>query len=104
MCYRVYNYLAAPRGPWDFQGKTMKSTVVFVSAILAPLALLTGCATTESVWVKSGSSQQTFNMDMGQCRAQAFSFPGAPLIQRAIVQSSCMEGKGWEREEQPIKR
>lgn len=81
----------------------MKSKV-FIAAVLASLALLTGCATTEAVWVKDGSNQQSFTMDMGQCRAQAFAFPGAPLIQRVIVLEACMEGKGWEREEHPIKR
>jgi hypothetical protein len=34
---------------------------------------------------------------MGQCRAQAFSVTNAMsnLAQVAIVQRSCMEGKGW---------
>lgn len=81
----------------------MKSKI-FTAAVLLPLAVISGCATTESVWVKNGSSQQNFNMDMGQCRAQAFAVPGAPLMQVAIVQNSCMEGKGWQLEDRPIRR
>ena len=63
------------------------------------LSVLTGCATKpEMVWYKQGGNRTAFNADMSQCRAQAFSVPGAMnnLIQVAIVQRTCMEGKGWE--------
>lgn len=56
---------------------------------------LTACATKQFHWEKPGSSNQEFNMDAGQCRAQAFSVPNAPAMQIAIVYSSCMNGKGW---------
>lgn len=73
---------------------------------LVVLMLLAGCATrTESVWVKPGADQAQFNADIGQCRAQAFSVPGAMnnLMQVAAVQSSCMQGKGWYVEERPAR-
>lgn len=58
--------------------------------------LLSACATQpEQVWHKAGSSEQQFDMDKGQCNAQAFSIPGGSLMQIAIVQNSCMRGKGW---------
>lgn len=54
--------------------------------------LLTGCA---GAWYKDGSTERDFNMDRGQCNAQAYSAPDA--LQRAFVFRSCMEGKGWTR-------
>lgn len=78
--------------------------MIRTTASFAVVALLAGCATTESVWVKPGSTQQSFNMDKGQCNAQAFSVPGAPLMQIALVQNSCMQGKGWQLEERPLRR
>lgn len=59
--------------------------------------LLAGCATTQTYWEKPGASQSDFQVDMGQCRAQAFGVPGAMnnLMQVAMVQSACMQGKGW---------
>jgi hypothetical protein len=62
--------------------------------------LLSGCAmapTKKTYWEKPGATQADFNADIGFCRAQAFSVPGAlnNLAQAAIVQSSCMQGKGW---------
>lgn len=62
--------------------------------------VLAGCATKQSYWEKPGASQQEFNMDRGQCNAQAFSVPGVSLMQAAIVQNSCMQGKGWYLVEQ----
>lgn len=61
---------------------------------------LVGCATTEQVWV-GGSN---FDMDQGQCHAQAFSVPGASAMQVALVYNSCMRGKGWHLEDRPIRR
>jgi hypothetical protein len=59
--------------------------------------VLSGCAAQkELVWDKPGSSQQQFYQDLGQCRAQAFSVASGNLYQIAIVQNSCMQGKGWQ--------
>lgn len=65
---------------------------------LVVLLALAGCASKQTYWDKSGASEADFNTDMGQCRAQAFSVPGAMnnLMQVAIVQSTCMQGKGWQ--------
>ena len=68
------------------------------------LACLVGCATTENVWEKHGASDQAFNMEAGQCRAQAFSVPVASAMQIALVYNSCMQGKGWQLTEVPIRR
>jgi uncharacterized lipoprotein YajG len=68
-------------------------------ALLVGLALLAGCATQQQqmVWYKPGSTPQTFNMDAGACKAQAFSVPGMPLMQVAIVYNQCMYGRGWDQ-------
>lgn len=63
--------------------------------IVAVALVLAGCASSK-VWVKEGSSTRDFNVDAGQCKAQAFAVPGAPLIQVSIVYNACMEGKGWQ--------
>lgn len=64
---------------------------------LLVLLIVTGCATKQTYWEKPGASNEEFNRDMGTCRAQAFGVPGATnnLMQVAIVQSTCMNGKGW---------
>lgn len=67
-------------------------------ASLIVALMLAGCAAEPQwVWRKAGGSEQEYNMDMGQCRAQAFSVAGASLMQVAIVQNSCMQGKGWQQ-------
>lgn len=69
---------------------------------LAALLVLTGCATTQTVWTKNGASQQEFYEARGQCQAQAFGLnPGASMMQVAIVFSGCMQGKGWYQTEVP---
>ncbi|MGZ3235760.1 MAG: hypothetical protein ACXU8A_00120 [Burkholderiaceae bacterium] len=65
--------------------------------ILLVVLALSGCATNSWSWYKENSSQQDFNMDNGQCRAQAFGIPNAPLMQIVMVQQACMEGRGWEK-------
>lgn len=70
-------------------------------ALLAIL-VLAGCVTTEKVWIKDGASQQDFYAESGQCKAQAFSAPGMPMMQVAIVYASCMQGKGWHTEERSL--
>jgi hypothetical protein len=58
--------------------------------------LLVGCATQpETVWMKPGASQFQFDTDFGQCNAQAWSVASGNLYQIAMVQRSCLEGKGW---------
>ncbi len=59
------------------------------------LALLAGCATPDLRWYRDGSTQKEFNVDSGQCRAQAFSVPLGSALQQIIVFEGCMEGKGW---------
>lgn len=66
-------------------------------ALLA-LMVLAGCAS-HKVWVRPGASQQDFAMDSGQCKAQAFSVPNAPMMQVAVVYNSCMQGKGWHTQD-----
>jgi len=73
---------------------------VAVLCLAAVAASLTGCASmqrTEQVWEGSGN----FNMDQGQCQAQAFGTPGAGSLQIALVYNSCMRGKGWQLVERP---
>lgn len=60
--------------------------------------LLAACAQEpEMAWYKGGSTEADFHADMGACRAQAFGVSGAMnnLMQVAMVQRACMEGKGW---------
>lgn len=73
--------------------------LVFAAAALA--ALTAGCATTERVWVRQGSTEQEFYMDRGLCQAQAFGVSGVTTFQAALVFASCMRGKGWESVERP---
>lgn len=66
----------------------------YVIAVL----LLAGCSTQprqELLWYKPNSSAQEFEMDRGQCRAQAFSVASGNLMQIALVQDGCLRGKGW---------
>ena len=66
-----------------------------VSAALCAF-VLAGCATQQRmVWTRPGSTQQEFYMENGQCRAQAFSGTGVPLMQAVVIFESCMQGKGW---------
>ena len=55
--------------------------------------LLAGCAPT--IWNREGATEKDFNMDRGQCNAQALSVPGATNLQRNAVFDNCMVGKGW---------
>lgn len=68
----------------------------FLIPIVVPL-LVVGCATQpQSVWFKNGASQQEFEIDKGQCNAQAFAVAGGNMYQIAIVQNQCLKGKGWQ--------
>jgi len=60
--------------------------------------LLTGCATGgDWTWHKPNSSATEFDMEAGQCRAQAFSVPFARSRQIVLVYDACMQGKGWQK-------
>lgn len=69
------------------------------TALLALVATLAaGCVTNGSndvTWVHPQATQQKYDMDRGQCQAQAFSVPNAPTTQMFAVFASCMRGKGW---------
>jgi hypothetical protein len=75
--------------------------------LLLPVACImavTSCApTAQSVWVKPGSTQREFSMDAGQCKAQGFG-SGMNVLEVSLVYSNCMQGKGWDFEEQPAAR
>ena len=60
---------------------------------------LAGCATNAGWhWEKQGASSSEFNMDTGQCRAQALSGTGGNLnVGTVMIMESCLEGKGWVR-------
>lgn len=62
---------------------------------LVAVLFLTACALPPKVWNKPGASAQDFEMDRGQCQAQAFGVTGMPPMQVAIIYTSCMHGKGW---------
>lgn len=68
---------------------------------LSIACVLAGCATTETVWRKAGITNEDWYIDSGQCKAQAFSVPGAPMMQIALVYNSCLQGKGWHQEQVP---
>jgi hypothetical protein len=68
------------------------------------VVFLAGCASTERVWVKPGSTEQDFYMDKGQCQAQAFGAPGMYTMQVAMVYNACMRGRGWYMEERRVER
>jgi hypothetical protein len=71
----------------------MNAKLIIISTIAI---VLNGCATQpQSVWYKSGSSAQEFEMDRGQCNAKAFSLASGNLYQIAIIQNQCLQGKGW---------
>lgn len=58
------------------------------------LIAVTGCATKQTSWYRSGANQQDWYQESGQCRAQAMGVY-APLLQQAILYQSCLQGKGW---------
>ena len=70
-------------------------------AMCAVLAVA-GCATTETVWDKPGSTDDSFLVDTGQCRAQAFSVALPSAMQSAMIYGGCMNGKGWRNITVPI--
>lgn len=55
--------------------------------------LLAGCAST---WVHPSAGTAEFQMDSGQCQAQAYSAP--PGTVKQLIYESCMQGKGWQKQ------
>lgn len=66
-------------------------------ALMAAIAL-SACATHPRQWVRDGASPDDFYRDSGQCKAESFAVPGAPMLQIAMVYNACMQGKGWRLE------
>jgi hypothetical protein len=58
------------------------------------LLLSAGCAG-QKLWEKPGASAREFEMEKGQCEAQAYSVPGMHYMQVGAVFNACMRGKGW---------
>ena len=73
-----------------------------VLTMLATTVAVAACAQ-DVVWKKSGASDQDFARDSDGCRSQAYAAQGMTSDpQRAlIVYQSCMESKGWSREQAP---
>jgi len=68
--------------------------------ILVAAIALAGCASQpETYWAKAGATDSDFDIDKGQCDAQAFQVAGGSLMQIALVQNGCMRGKGWRLQE-----
>lgn len=70
------------------------------------VAALSGCAAPSPyVWDRAGATQADFDVDAGQCEAQALAGAGPPMIglqanlaqiaQRDRIFDACMRGKGW---------
>lgn len=72
--------------------------------LLVATLLVAGCATTETVWVKPGSSNQDFYIDSSQCKAQGASVPMVSMFQLVMVYQNCMGGKGWYLQDVPKQR
>lgn len=71
---------------------------------IALFVLLTGCAQQQQwAWYKEGSTRQMYDMESGQCSAQAYGSPGMNMMQVAMVYQSCMQGKGWYSKPVPPK-
>lgn len=69
-----------------------------IASLLMVIAVfLTGCATDKGwSWQKNGASNQDFNMDNAQCRAQGLAGTGGMVsFGTVMIMHSCMEGKGW---------
>lgn len=77
---------------------------MMLRTIVIAALLLAGCESQpkKEVWVRSdgGGSQEILMADDGQCKAQAFSVPNAPMMQIGMVYNACMQGKGWYRQPQ----
>lgn len=72
-----------------------RNTSVFLAALIM-FCLLASCAAKPTVWSKPGSTNEEYEMAMGQCDAQAYSVPNSSLMQKNQVRDACMRGKGWK--------
>jgi len=70
--------------------------------ILLAALVLASCTTTERVWVRPNTSQESFKRDAAQCSAQASSAPISRAMQTINVYNACMHNKGWYIEERRI--
>jgi uncharacterized lipoprotein YmbA len=64
-------------------------------ALVAVVSLAACASKPEMAWYKTGSTEEMFYQEQGQCQAQAFGVPGVSTFQAALVYNSCMKGKGW---------
>jgi hypothetical protein len=73
--------------------------LILIAAALA----LAACSNTEMVWKKSGASDEDLKQASDGCRSQAYATQGMTSDPQrlAIVYTTCMESKGWHREEVP---
>jgi len=73
-----------------------------VLTLCAAAVALAACAQ-DVVWKKPGASEQDLARDSDGCRSQAYGAQGMTSdTQRLLtVYQSCMEGKGWRREQAP---
>lgn len=62
--------------------------------------VLSGCAV-GSGWSKADSTQQMFNAESGQCRAQAAALVDAAVLQKQDRYNACMKGLGWQQGRHP---
>lgn len=73
--------------------------------VCAAVIALAGCAQSEIVWQKPGTTERDLAQDSDACRSQAYvgqmGMMGGNAQQTAIVYTSCMESKGWKRAETP---
>lgn len=75
----------------------MRVLVLFAAAVA-----LAGCAQ-DVVWVKPDATEQDLARDSDGCRSQAYASQGmtSDAQRMLVIYQSCMEGKGWHREQAP---
>jgi len=73
------------------------------SLLVVITIFLSGCATDKGwSWQKNGASNQDFNMDHAQCRAQGLAGTGGMVtFGTVMIMDSCMQGKGWYKVSNP---
>jgi hypothetical protein len=64
--------------------------------------VLLGCTPIEKVWVKDGATEADYRTDADDCRMQAYAAPGVGQV--GLAYSTCMQRKGWQIEERPVKK
>jgi hypothetical protein len=73
-----------------------------VLTLFAAAVALAACAQ-DVVWKKPGATDEDLARDSEGCRSQAYAAQGmtSDAQRMLIVYQSCMEGKGWRREQAP---